>query len=600
MNSSPGKSVLAAVALMASLGSFAPAAPTLRFNGSIAGIVRDAGGIPQMGATVLLFNRYERIIQRALTNERGAFGFESLPPDLYSVRVSLSSFMPAMKHQITVQPGMQSLLSVNLATLLSSVELVYAAPGQGALMSDDWKWTLKTATSTRPILRFAQEISVSDPSAPRHGQGPVFTDTRGIFEFSAGESDGASDMADEPDLGTAFALATSVFGRSKLQVSGDIMHTSGSTIPSTGFRTSYSHDTLGPDGSGPEISVTVHQFYLPSRVGGGPGNDSLPALRTISTAVIDRLQITEHARLEYGSSLDSVSFVDHLNYFSPFARLSYELGGKGTVRFAYSSGAPPTELFHQSASGEGDSALHQDLSMLALAPRVSLEGARSEVQRTQSFELGYEKKVGNGAVNLTAYRESVSNGALTIAGATSVLPAGDVLPNLSADSGTFDVGSYQRYGYSACISQVVGDGIEITASSGRGGVLMANPSEAITAQDVRGKIHGGQREWAAMRASGTIPHAGTRITTSYQWMDNNALMPTHFYLTQDMNQETGFNVHIRQPLPGFFGMPGHVEATADLRNMLAQGYLGIPTAGARQILLMQSPRSFRGGLSFIF
>jgi hypothetical protein len=83
-------------------------------------------------------------------------------------------------------------------------------------------------------------------------------------------------------------------------------------------------------------------------------------------------------------------------------------------------------------------------------------------------------------------------------------------------------------------------------------------------------------------------------------MDENALMPTHFYLTQDMNQETGFNVHIRQPLPGFFGMPGHVEATADLRNMLAQGYLGIPTAGARQILLMQSPRSFRGGLSFIF
>ena len=51
-----------------------------------------------MGATVLLFNRYERIIQRSLTNERGAFGFESLPPDLYSVRVSLTSFMPAMKH----------------------------------------------------------------------------------------------------------------------------------------------------------------------------------------------------------------------------------------------------------------------------------------------------------------------------------------------------------------------------------------------------------------------------------------------------------------------------------------------------------------------
>ena len=140
MTRGTGKSVLAAVALVTAWGSAAHAAPTLKLTGSIAGIVRDPGGIPQMGATVLLFNRYERIIQRALTNERGAFGFEPLPPDLYSVRVSLASFMPAMKHQVTVQPGMQSLLHVNLATLLSSIELVYAAPeGLEAGRARPWK-----------------------------------------------------------------------------------------------------------------------------------------------------------------------------------------------------------------------------------------------------------------------------------------------------------------------------------------------------------------------------------------------------------------------------------------------------------------------------
>ena len=37
-----------------------------------------------MGASVLLYNRQERLYQRALTNDRGTFIFASLLPDLYS------------------------------------------------------------------------------------------------------------------------------------------------------------------------------------------------------------------------------------------------------------------------------------------------------------------------------------------------------------------------------------------------------------------------------------------------------------------------------------------------------------------------------------
>src|SRR5229473_8483983 len=161
-----------AVSLIAMLGLCAPAgfsATPTKLSGSIAGFVRDSSGIPQMGASVLLFNRYERLIERTLTNERGTFGFEALSPDLYSVRVSLASFVPAMKQKIAVQPGMQSLLYVDLASVLSSIELVYAAPGQGALMSDDWKWTLKASSATRPVLRaLPNQDSVSDPNKRQH------------------------------------------------------------------------------------------------------------------------------------------------------------------------------------------------------------------------------------------------------------------------------------------------------------------------------------------------------------------------------------------------------------------------------------------------
>jgi hypothetical protein len=70
-----------------------------------------------MGATVFLFNRSEKLMERALTNERGLFGFGLLTPDIYSVRVSLASFVPAVKQKIAVQPGMQSLLYVDLASV---------------------------------------------------------------------------------------------------------------------------------------------------------------------------------------------------------------------------------------------------------------------------------------------------------------------------------------------------------------------------------------------------------------------------------------------------------------------------------------------------
>jgi hypothetical protein len=62
----------------------------------------------------------------------------------------------------------------------------------------------------------------------------------------------------------------------------------------------------------------------------------------------------------------------------------------------------------------------------------------------------------------------------------------------------------------------------------------------------------------------------------------------------------GLNVYIRQPIPGLSILPWRMEATADLRNMLAQGYLPLGMIDGQRVLLVETPRSFRGGLSFIF
>src|ERR1700722_4943865 len=176
-------SVIAALILSAPMALPATNVPV---GGSIAGLVRNSSGVPQMGATVFLFNRSEKLMAQVMTNERGFFGFAVLTPDLYSVRVSLASFVPAVKQKIAVQPGMQSLLYVDLASVLSSIELVYAKPGEGALMSDDWKWVLKESSATRPVLRLLPLDSSSDPQQRQSAVGSVFSDTKGVFNVSAG------------------------------------------------------------------------------------------------------------------------------------------------------------------------------------------------------------------------------------------------------------------------------------------------------------------------------------------------------------------------------------------------------------------------------
>ncbi len=556
-----------------------------------------------MGATVFLFNRSEKLLGRVLTNERGLFGFGLLTPDLYSVRVSLASFVPALKQKIAVQPGMQSLLYVDLASVLSSIELVYAKPGDGALMSDDWKWTLKESAATRPVLRLFD--SVSDPQQRQSASGSVFSDTRGVLNLSAGDPGSIGGMSSQADLGTAFAVATSLFGHNELQLSGNVGFSAHAGLPTAGFRTSFSRDGLGP-----VVAVTVQQIYLPVRgslasLTGQP--DAGPALRTMSISMHDSMALSDDLRLDYGSSLDSVTYMDHVNSLSEFARLTYDLGAGGQLKVAYSAGAPPIPLAMQPCDAEGripgdTEALAQDLAALSVLPRLSLLDGHSAIQRSQNGEIGYEKRIRDTTFNLSGYHEKVSNDAMTVVAPNGAFAPGDLLPDMSSQNSVFDAGSYQRNGFAASVSQALGDRVQIGSSFGSGGALAPADQDvtANSAEALRSRLQVTQRFWASARASAKLPVTGTIITGSYQWMDyNNTIMPDHFYLTQGPYTEPGLNVRVRQPIPSVLGMPGRLEATAELQNGLAQGYLPV-TEGGQHVTLVQSPRALRGGLSFIF
>ncbi|HUA87036.1 MAG TPA: carboxypeptidase-like regulatory domain-containing protein [Bryobacteraceae bacterium] len=565
--------------------------------GGILGQVRNSAGVAQMGATVLLYDRYDQLVRRALTTEDGKFAFAELPPSLYSLRVTLASFVPALRRNISVSAGSENLLQIRLANLFSTVDLVSSGPSRGLLLSDDWKWVLRSSSETRPVLRMLPP-SNSQTTATASS---IFSGTTGLLRVSAGDGESFTAGGQE-DLGTAFAVATSIYGTSRLQLSGNVGYVGNSTIPAAGIRATYSHDAGGV--SGPQVTLTVRQLYMPER----DGVDNAPAMRTMALALRDSIDLTDDLHLEYGMSTESVTFLERLTYLSPFARATYDLGKHGAVRVAYSDGEQPAAFaapapVSSSEMGTSTAALNNDLEALALLPQISRRDDHMQVQRTQSVEAGYERVEGSRKFSASVYGEAASNAALMLAGPKGFVGWTDSLPDLGSNDRIFNIGSYSRVGYTGAVKQALGDHAEVSLAGGYTGSLGVDARDATlqgdSGNDLRSVIHEVARPWAAVNFSDVLPFTGTVLTTSYGYTDPGTLMPDHYYMTQDVMQSTGWNVRIRQPLPVFGGLGGRLEATAELRNLLAQGYLPLQSSG-QKALLTNCPRAVRGGLAFIF
>jgi hypothetical protein len=350
----------------------------------------------------------------------------------------------------------------------------------------------------------------------------------------------------------------------------------------------------------------MRQLFIPGRLSSAlAGNDgALPMLRSMSASFDDRTQLTDELSAQYGFTFNSVSFLDHLNYVSPYARLAWSLGDAGQVEFAYTSGDARPDL---AGATREDAEFQRDLTTLGLFPRISLREGRPHVQRGQNFEMSYRRKLGSRTYQLAAFRESVSNAALSIVAPGGFYSGGDILPDLFTGSSTFNAGNFHSVGYTATVTQSLGENVSASVSYGSMGGLTAGTigerQEIVSnsPDELRAMIHASRKQAATARIAATSRWTGTHMIASYQWTpDRRWATPGHLYSTEASRPLPGLNLHVRQPIPGLGILPWRMEATADLRNLLAQGYLPLGTVDGQKILLVETPRGFRGGLSFIF
>lgn len=597
---------VAAFGMLASTGSLQGAIPSLPVTGDLLGTVVDSAGIPQMGASVQVFNKYQRLVARSFTDPAGRFGFTGLAADLYSVRVSLASFLPASRDQILIKAGLDSVLQIHLATLLSNIDVSYTVP-TGA-MSEDWKWVLRSSPATRPVTRL---LPVDFPESETKLRPHVFSETHAALSVSGGDA-GLIDAGDlGADFGTSFALSTNVLGKNQLQVAGTLGQTAQFGPAAVAFCAIYSRTEDGPFASPPEVAFSFAQLGgIGSQLSGTPPNDEnlsaagFPVLRTMSLSVYQVADPLDNVHFEYGTTAETIEYQQHTSRLSPFARLTVDLGPAGSIIASYSVGGRPDELIahqqYREAALDGGGDFSGPLDTLSRLPQLSDRNGRLEVQSTQDYELGYSKTSGSRAYSVSAFSETVWNGRLNVAGDLSALNPGDLFSDGISPISSYNIGNYERLGYLASANQRLGDFFDVALAYGRMGGFTANSNSFTGSSSSASFLSQKDTNLASLSVKATVPRAGAHILASYGWMDPRTVVPTHIFTTQDALTLPGLNILIRQPLPSFFGMPGRLELTAELRNVLASGYTGINTGDGRQLLLVEAPRVLRGGLKFTF
>ena len=578
--------------------SLAVALPSsAQVGGSIAGLVRDQTGVPQMGAAVDLVTSDGRVAQTVKSDYRGWFQFVELFPGEYSIEVRQPNFSPARKAELAVEPGKRTVLDVSLRGVFASLQLAYGS--QVRDMSERWKWVLRARHSRRNVLRFAPAAHDEREEFLRRLSG-TFEDTRAYAEFSAGQGNRSNGLRSQQDLGTAFAVATSLFGNHDLTVSGSPgVGRSVTTGGSRAFRTTYAKE-IGL--ARPEVALTVRQLQTSTAAATGvfgPQHDGqgVPRLETLSLEFGDSVDVTDALRVEYGVLFESVKFVSRLQFASPYGKAVYKLAPGREVAFKYASGVPPPTA---SRSAQ-ETALQSNVQQLGMFPRVTIMQGRPTVQRSEHVEVAYREQFGNNLVEAAVYRDSIRDAAVA-ATVPDGLYAAEAVPDLYASTSTLNAGNYRSPGVRVSYASKIRDRLQAALGYGYAGVLTPSRGELRTgmSDELRAVLEAQRAHLLLASVSAEIPGADTAVSASYQWSSRPSVVAADPFNDFASRSEPGLNLALRQPLPIGGGMPGKFEASAEFRNILKTGYVPLHVADGRVLNLLQAIRSYSGALSYIF
>ncbi len=573
----PGTLILTAA--LVTLFSVSAAAQSKPVFGRLTGVVRDAGGTPQMGATVQIVPEVAALAraQEYLTSPQGIFRGDRIAPGLYTIRVTLAGFLPTLEQHVRITANLTTLVRIELESMFASLDRLRRQPAS-ASEADDWKWVLRSSAATRPVLQWVEgsqdgSTIVADAGAIRR--------PRSRLELTSGarRPGSVSNLADA--AGTAFAYDQRVSAVGRLLLAGQVSY---ERAPAGGIATIWL-----PSGSltaGPRTTLVLREAKQ------GMEGPTFRGVRLDQSGVVG---LGDRVAVHYGAEYILVGLGRSASALRPRMEVDFRVNDDwgASLIFAAQPGAPSfTEADEAGQSG----ALITALNQLDAFPALLWRHGRPVLEGGWHEEISAQRKLGaRGKLQVAAFHDD--NRHVALYGRGGNLPGGDILRDFFSNGFVTDGGSYSAWGTRVALREKLSDTVELTAIYTLAGALVPEAAGEMPGQDLRDAIRSQHRHALSAGVKARVPRLGTQVSAGYKWINGRILSRMDGFGETLYQSDPYLHMSVRQALPKF--ARGHWEALAECQNLLAQGY--IPVNGRDgNVVLVPAYRTLRGGLSVQF
>ena len=108
---------------------------------AVSGVVRDAHGVPQMGAVVELLGPDAAVLARAFTDDHGRYFLSADLPGSYGIRASAAFPGPCGARQCTAAGWVRAVADLTMTAIFEAGSWLPTEGRRPGEAADDWRWT---------------------------------------------------------------------------------------------------------------------------------------------------------------------------------------------------------------------------------------------------------------------------------------------------------------------------------------------------------------------------------------------------------------------------------------------------------------------------
>jgi len=560
--------------------------------GSLAGVVSDSKGIPLMGAAVMVIGPTAfateasgQTVEHMVTDAHGRFTIAHLLPGWYSLKVSSPTRLPAMRNGVRVEAGETVVATFVLTDIFAPIR--FQVPTNTVTSwGDDWKWVLRTSSTTRPILRFHQQAQAKqDASQDRKVRLPQSERIVGLLPGSTPHDPLAEDFG----MASVFAYLQPLSEDSDVLAAGSFapLGSGSSTLGTVVMRNQL-------QGEPQQFGLIFHQFSLvPGQsIPIGASNSYAQARGLVATYSETRL-LAPKVTVTAGMDLSYLSAIDSVFTAQPHVNLEYQATPQTVVSAQFGS-----------AREDGFNSMVESLSLLNAFPQITQRNGHLEMEQLNHTEVAVNHRMGKSArMQAAAYHDSLRNSAVWAWGPSSYGQAfaGNSLPNPAGNGVVINGGNYQSAGFRAVYAQALGSHVEVLGAYSSGSALSARGFVVQNSHFyTQGVLTPEQTNALIGKITADLPGTHTRFSTSYEWVPSDRVTLVDAAGQGNLQVQPYLGMQIRQPIPTPNSWPVRIDAVAEFQNLLSQGYYPAGQGSQKPVVLSSGYHYVRGGFSVQF